>query len=157
MKVINDLLNHIKQHPNFDMLVIKPNLYAYIPKFSINEVKLKGLKITTQDNSLSVYFTRIPPTLSFYKTFLNEYVPVKISYSKLRRIKDQQVKIFPINIPGYQSNEELKENDIKNFCQKTDMFLRYLSNGAEISEIPHAKIQLSNNFLPSWVFKAIET
>lgn len=157
MKIINDLLQHIKQHPNVDMLVIKPNLYAYIPKSSIQEIKANGLKITSPDNSLDAYFTRIPPTLSFYKPFLSNYTPIKISYSKLRRIKDQQIKIFPVSISGYQSNEELKEDDIKNFCQRTDMFLRYLSNGAEISEVPHAKIQLSNNFLPSWTFKVIET
>lgn len=157
MKIINDILQNIRLHPNTDMLIIKPNLYTYIPTSLIESAKSQGIKITSSDNYLTAFFTRIPSNLNFYKSFLDTHVPIKIAYSKLRRIKDQQVKIYPVNVPNYPSDKELHETDIKDLCQKTDMFLRYLSNGAEISEVPHAKIQLSNNYLPSWVFKVIET
>lgn len=156
MKIIEELLQKFRQHPNTDMLILRPNLYLYIKKDILDFVKEKGMKVDTKDDMLDCYFTRIPSTLSFYKTFLNDYTPLKISVSKLKRIKDQKVKIYPVNVSGFKNDEVLSEDDVESICQKTDLMNRYLHQGYDLKEVPHCKVWLSGKFLPQWTIKVLE-
>ena len=70
-KIICELL---KQHPNIDMLIIKPSLYVYLSKDKLVDAKENGLRADEQ-NQLHAYFTRIPENIDKYSEYLEKNTP----------------------------------------------------------------------------------
>ena len=68
------------------MLIVKPYLYVYIKRDSIDDVKEKGLA-AGEDGIIQAFFSRLPE--SQYPKYLEDHVPVKISAAKLMKIKNQ--------------------------------------------------------------------
>ena len=99
-QLISELLSSLDQgiHPNIDMLITKPSLYAYVPKEQLEDARTNGIKVD-QNGLIHVYFTRIPETVDSYNDYLNSHSPLKILISKLKNVKDQKITIKPINFP----------------------------------------------------------
>ena len=137
------------------MLIIKPNLYFYAPNRMIESAKDKG--IHKKNKVCQCFFTRIPNNISQYKELLKNYFLVRISISKLKRIKDQKVVLYAKNIPGYDNKQLLTVNNIKKLCQETDIVTKYLEKGYQLKDVPRCLLHLSDGFLPSWIYKIIES
>jgi hypothetical protein len=149
MKIIDELLNQFKQHINNDMLIIKANLFCYQPLENLDEAEKDGLRHF--DNKFWCLFQRIPDKLKSDKNYL-----LKISLQKLKRIKDQKITIHAKNIPGYNDDQILSNDDVKRICQDTDLLSNYLKKGYNLKDVPSCILYLSDGFLPSWTYKIIK-
>ena len=152
--MVSELLRALDSgtHPNIDMLIIKPALYAYIPSEQLEYAKQTGIK-ADENNLIKAYFTRIPETVDTYKDFLQTHVAVKIMLSKLKSVKDQKVIIKPVNISG--TKETISEDDIKKIMKKNKFFFDYFTSGKPIDKVPHAVIWTEKGYLPSFVYKIV--
>jgi hypothetical protein len=140
-------------HPNIDLLIIKPALFVYVHKNKIEEAKNIGIR-ADKDNLIHAYFTRIPESLPAYDEFLSNNIPVRITYSKLKKVKDQKLKIYPVNLPNYKGT--LSDDDIEKIMNKADYFYSFFKSGKDISQIPHAAIWVENGVLPSFTYKLLD-
>jgi hypothetical protein len=147
-QLICELLNQI--YPNTDMLIIKPSLFTYIPNDKIQDVMKNG--ISAPNGQLKVFFTRIPEHSEYYQDFISQNSPIKIMISKLKRLKDQMIKINPIGIDGY--DKSLTEDDIKEICENGKFFGDKFSHGVELDDMPHAIISVQSGTIPAFCLKA---
>lgn len=138
-------------HPNVDMLVVKPTLYAYITNEKIPTVLKTGL--TAANNEVPVYFTRVPQGLKQYEEFHSKFSPVKIMVSKLKKIKDQMIKIVSVNLPEY--TKSLTEDDVKEIAKKGKLFADFFDRGEPLDRIPHAVVQTQNGVIPAFCLKVL--
>ena len=136
---------------NADMLITKPSLFIYIQNEKIDDTIANG--ITSFDKQLHAYFVRIPEKSESYQEFIRQYSPIRIMVSKLKNIKDQAIKILPINLPEYQNS--LTEDDIKKICKNTELFTPFFNRGDSIDKIPHAIISTSSGVIPAFCLKAL--
>ena len=148
-KILCELLTQ-GPHPNVDMLIVKPSLFAYIQNEKIKDAMTNG--ISAPNNQIKVFFTRIPEHSEHYQDFITQHSPLKIMFSKLKRIKDQMVRIHPINLDGY--DKSLTEDDIKNICDNGKLFADKFSQGEDLDNIPHAIITTQTGVLPAFCLKA---
>lgn len=138
-------------NPNTDMLIVKPSLYAYIENDKIKNAIENG--ISSDDKTIKVYFTRIPEKSEYYQNFVNSYSPVKILISKLKRIKDQMVKINPVNLPKYQNS--LTEDDILEIVKNSKFLSSFFHRGEKLENIPHAVISTQTGIIPAFCLKVL--
>jgi len=143
----------IGKHPNNDMLIIKPGLYVYISNDQIEDIKKNGLKADS-NNEIHALFTRIPHNVQRYESYLSDHSAIKIMVSKLKRVKDQKIKIKPFNIPNF--NDSIGEDELQDIANKNGFFFKYFQRGDDIKNIPHAIIWLEDGILPPFTFKVIE-
>ena len=141
-----------KVQPNIDMLITKPSIYLYINKNNIEAAK--NGNITTDDHgNLNCYFTRIPESLKKYSDFLSKNTCVKIQLNKLKRIKDQKIKMTAFNIEGY---DNLDVDDIEKIASNNNFFYEYYKQGYELDKIPHIILWCQDKKLPAFAYKVIE-
>jgi hypothetical protein len=148
-KILSELLS-IGPHPNTDMLIIKPSLYAYLQNDKIQDVMKNGIPVS--NGQLKVFFTRIPEHAEEYHDFVSQNSPIKIMISKLKRLKDQMIRIDPVGIDGY--NKSLTEDDVKEICGNGKFFATKFLHGVDIDEIPHAIIATRGSVIPAFCLKA---
>ena len=153
-KMVSELLRALDggTHPNIDMLIIKPALYAYIPSDQLEYAKKTGIK-ADDNNLIKAYFTRIPETVDTYKEFLQTHIAVKVMISKLKSVKDQKVIIKPVNVSG--AGDTISEDDIKKIMKKNRFFFNYFTSGKPIDKVPHAVIWVEKGYLPSFTYKIV--
>lgn len=153
-QLVSELLKALDggTHPNIDMLITKPAMYAYIPSDQLDVAKKTGVK-ADENNLIKVYFTRIPETVDTYKDYLKNHIALKVMISKLKSVKDQKIIIKPVNIRGV--GETLSPDDIKKIMKKNSYFFDYFTSGKPIDGVPHAVIWTEKGFLPSFVYKIV--
>lgn len=137
-------------HPNVDMIIPKANLYMYVPTERIDDIKINGIR--TDDGELVCYFTRIPRNEK-YLDFLDSYTPIRVSYSKVAKIKNQKVVIKPKNFKS--KKETLNGADIIKIASNNKFFTQFFNSNQELSKIPCCSIIVQDNVLPSFTFKVI--
>jgi len=148
-KIISEL---VLGNPNVDMLVIKPYLYVYITRDKIEDVRKNGLSASS-DGILQALFTRLPENK--YSEYLKDHVPVKISVSKLSKIKDQKVVIKPVNFS--YPKDSLNEDDIEKLIGKYSKQLSaMIRKGGDISLLPRVDIYFSDGVIPSFSLKVLD-
>lgn len=138
-----------------DMLITKPSLFVYVPKEDADNIASIGIRLT--DGKISSYLTRLPEKNDTYAEFLNSHFPVRISISKLFKIKDQKIKLLPVNITM------VKDETIKNSNAITDLVKKYTDylnicyqDNIPLDDIPHIDICASNSCLPGFVLKVLK-
>lgn len=141
-----------KDQPNIDMLITKPSIYLYVKNEYIEAAK-DGQINTDSDGKLHCYFTRIPESLKKYSDFLSHNSCVKIQLNKLKRIKDQQIKMSAFNIEGY---DNLDVDDIEKIASNNNFFYEYYKQGYELEKIPHIILWCQAKKLPSFSYKVLE-
>jgi hypothetical protein len=148
---LSKFLNEIhgpKINPNVDMLIQKPSVYLYVSNDILDKIQDNG--IPAKGNRIKVYFSRFPE--SNFPDFTSKHTPIKISTSKLKRIKDQMVKILPVNVPDANPNKSLTDDEILKLNTNSDDYVPYYEKG-DMDNVPHAEIHLSTNMLPAFVCK----
>jgi hypothetical protein len=148
-QLICELLNGA--YPASDMLIIKPSLFAYIANERIKDIVQNG--IPTENNQVRVFFSRIPETSEKYQDFLRGHSPVRIMVSKLKKIKDQSVRILPVNLKGFDNS--LTEDDIKKLTMNNSSVTSALDNGESLDNIPHAIIHVERGVVPAFCLKVL--
>lgn len=138
--------------PNVDMLISKPAIYFYINK-EYSDAAKSGEVNTDANGNLHCYFTRIPESLDKYSQFLTTHNCVKIQLNKLRRIKDQKIKIYPFCIEGY---DNLTFDDVEKIASNNNFFYRYYKQGCELEKIPHIILWCESKKLPSFSYKVLD-
>ena len=141
-----------KDQPNIDMLITKPSIYLYVKNEYIEAAK-DGQINTDSDGKLHCYFTRIPESLKKYSDFLSHNSCVKIQLNKLKRIKDQKIKIYPFCIEGY---DNLTFDDVEKIASNNNFFYRYYKQGCELEKIPHIILWCESKKLPSFSYKELD-
>jgi hypothetical protein len=135
-KIVSEI---VTGHPNYDMLITKSYLYVYIEKDKMDAVKQNGISAGS-DNTISAYFVRLPE--SQYPEYLKTHVPVKISVAKLGKIKDQDVKVKPVNIQ--YSSDSLDEEDVQKILKNASKkILSLFKDRTDITRLPRADIIVS--------------
>jgi len=152
MEVIDQFLQE-------DMLVIRPSIFFYVDKKAAQQVIDNG--VTLDKDYISCYLKRIPQ-LPAYQAFLDNNYPVRLTLKKLQKIRDQKVKLKPVNISqGLQTDEEISLKDegrITALQQKYDSYLNTCYNDSiPLEHIPHIDLYLSGRFLPGFVCKVLFT
>jgi hypothetical protein len=138
-------------YPTSDMLIIKPSLFAYIANEKIEDVIRNG--IAADNNQVKVFFSRIPETAERYQDFLSTHSPVKIMISKLKKIKDQSVRILPVNLKGFDNS--LTEDDIKKITKDNSSVTSSLDSGVSLDKVPHAIIHVDSGVVPAFCLKVL--
>lgn len=149
--IVSKLLSEVLDgHPNYDMLIHKPALYIYIPRSSFSDAKLNGIR-AGENNTIAAYFTRVPESISKYSEFLRNNLPVRIQCQKLERIKDQQIRLYPVNIET--DKKTFTADDISEISKKNNFFFDYFKNVDDLSKMPHINIWVETGILPSFAVK----
>ena len=142
----------VSGNPNVDMLIIRPYLYIYIKKENVDGVVKNGLS-GNDDGKIEALFTRLPEKQ--YASYLEDHAPVKISVSKLTKIKDQKVVIRPVNFE--YEKDSLTEDDIQSILDKSSKKLRSLfDSNTKISDLPRVDIEFSGESLPAFAIKVLD-
>lgn len=136
------------------MLIQKPSLYIYIPTNDVDDIMENGLKLNSETKTVSSFFSRLPESESF-EDFCQNNAPLKVSVSKLKRIKDQIIKLYAINLKGYE-NKDLTEKDIEKIESNPDNVSLTDNDFSKINIIPKCKIYCSGAFLPAFVMKRLK-
>lgn len=148
---MNVIDNFLKE----DMLITKPSLFVYIPKDDVSSVGTLGIRLN--GNKISSYLTRLPENNDAYSEFLLSHYPVRISVTKLFRIKDQNVKLIPVNITKFTEKQIKDSNTITDLISKYGEYLTICYNDKiSLDEIPHIDIIMSGGLLPSFVLKILK-
>jgi len=150
-KLVSELLLN-QPHPNIDMLIVKPSLYYYEKNENVDNVMTNG--IVVPDKKIKTFFVRISEKNKSYFSFLKSHTPIKVSISRLNRIKDKIITIKPDNLGGY--NDSLNEDDIMEISKKKKYFSDFFRRGKDINSIPAAVIYTQKGIIPSFCFKKLD-
>lgn len=149
-KIVSEV---IKTHPNVDMLIVRPYLYVYIKNENIDSAMKNGIS-KNKNNKIEALFTRLPQKQ--YSSYLKDHSPVKISASKLSKIKNQKVVLRPVNFK--YKKDSLDEDDIQKILEDFgDKIRSMINSNVKISNLPRVDIEFSGEVLPSFVIKIINT
>lgn len=147
-KIISDVITTLPTH---DMLIIKPSLFVYKKKDEIDDIKQNGININ--DNNIISFFSRLPE--KHFSKFLEDRELIKILINKLKRIKDQKIRINPFNLKDYDSNKSISIDELQDICKNTkELFNAY--DNKNISNIPYATIWMEKKHIPLFCLKFVE-
>lgn len=145
-------MNIVDKFLSEDMLIIKPSVFLYVEKDQCANVINHGIKLNK--DYISCYLKRLPEFC--YPEFLQNVYPIRITLSRLKKIKDQKIKLVPKNISGV---DEIKLNDDDLIIKLQKKYNNYLDvcykDKLPLEEIPHIDLYLSNRFLPGFVCKVL--
>ena len=141
-------------HPNIDMLIVKPYLYAYANKDDIERIKTDGLQ-SGEDKVIHAFFVRVPTYNDKFKDFLSDKVVLRINFSRLEKVKDQDVKIYFIRKKKI-TDDEVSEEDVEKLSQEVEDFTKLYLKYDDLHDVPHVAIKLDDGVLPAFTFKVID-
>lgn len=147
-------MNIIDRFLSEDMLIVKPSVFIYVNKDKCNDVLNNGIRL--DDDHISCYLKRLPD--DNYSDFLQNVTPVRITLSRLKKIKDQKVKLIAKNISGIDPDIPLDKDDIiiklqKKYSSYLDVCYR---DNIPLEKLPRIDLYLSNKFLPGFVCKILQ-
>lgn len=146
-------MNAIDRFLKEDLLIIKPSVFVYINKKDRTGLQEKGISV--KDGKISAYLTRLPEEV--YQDFMNEHFPIRITFSKLKRIKDQIIQCVAKNIDGYDKidykNDSLIEKLIKKYTEYLNVCYK---DHIPLNQLPHIDLYFSGGILPGFVCKVLD-
>lgn len=147
-------MNAIDRFLKEDFLITRPSLFVYINKKDRSGVQEKGISV--KDGKISAYLTRLPEDA--YQDFMVDHFPVRITLSKLKKIKDQIVQCLARNIDGYDKfdyrDDDLLEKLIKKYTEYLNICYK---DHIPIEQLPHMDLYFSGGVLPGFVCKVLDT
>lgn len=141
--------------PPSDFIITKPYLFYYAKSESISDIEKNGISPNDSNTRVFAFFCRIPQTLEKYKSFLEEYMPVKISVNKLNRAEDK-CRVYAVNFPKVNSDRKLSAEEIEKLCDQEDKFY-HLFNKLPLNKVPCAGIEFDSGVVEPFVFKVIDS
>ena len=149
-------MNVIDRFLQEDMLISKPCVFIYIDKKDKNNVINNGIRLG--DGKIDAYLNRLPEDCSVYKDFLDTHCPVRLTLSKLRKIKNQIVQVIPKKIDEANKLDLRDDDKLDSIIKK---YREYLSicykDGIPLHELPHIELRFSSGMIPGFVCKVLDT
>ena len=150
-------MNVIDRFLQEDMLITKPSVFIYISKDCKDDVSNYGIRVS--DGKVNAYLTRLPEDCDCYRQFLDTHYPVRLTLSKLRKIKDQIVQLVPKKIDFVTDKIDLKDDDqlekiIKKYGHYLDVCYK---DSIPLEELPHIEMFFSGGLVPGFVCKILST
>lgn len=149
MDIINQFLKE-------DMLITRPCVFIYVEKQNKDKVINNGIHLG--DGKINAYLTRLPDDCPTYQNFLSAHFPVRITLSKLRKIRSQIIRVIPRNM------DEANKLDLRDDDKLDKMIKRYseylntcYKDGISMEELPHIEMRFSGSFIPGFVCKVLDT
>lgn len=147
-------MNVIDRFLKEDMLIVKPSVFIYINKKDKYNVINNGINV--RDGKISAYLTRLPE--SVYPNFLRDHYPVRVTLSKLKKIKGQIVHCKAKNIDGVDDFNYRDSDLLDKLIKKYSHYLNVCyKDNIPMEDIPHLDIYLSSGLLPGFVCKVLDT
>lgn len=148
MKIIDKFLQE-------DMLIVRPSIYIYVNKDLCSDLVNKGISL--DKDYISCYLKRLPDTPE-YTDFLTQTNAVRITLFKLRKIKDQKVKLVPVNISGVSEIDIKKDHIITQLQRKYNEYLNVCyKDKIPLEKLPRIDLYLEKKFLPGFVCKVLKS
>lgn len=149
MDIINQFLKE-------DMLITRPSVFIYIDNKDRDKVINNGIHLGT--GSIDAYLTRLPEDCDTYKEFLSTHTPIRLTLSKLRKIKSQVIRLIPRHM------DEALKIDLKDDASLDKLIKRYgeylttcYKDKIPLDRIPHIEMHFSGSFIPGFVCKVLDT
>ena len=135
-----------------DMLIVKPSVFIYIDKEQSQNVFNHGIKLNK--DFISCYLTRLPEDV--YEDFLGTVVPVRITLSRLKKIKNQKIKLIAKNIAGVDEIPIDRDDIITKLQKKYGSYLDVCyRDKIPLEDLPRIDLYLSKCFVPGFVCKIL--
>jgi len=149
MDIINQFLKE-------DMLITRPCVFIYVEKQDKSKIVNDGIHLG--DGRINAYLTRLPDDCPAYQEFLSTHLPVRLTLSKLRKIKSQIVQVIAKRM------DEANKLDLRDDDKLDKMIKRYgeylntcYKDGVPLDDLPHIELRFSGNFIPGFVCKVLDT
>lgn len=137
------------------MLITRPSIFLYVPKDQCQNVIKNGISLSNK--TVSAYLKRLPENNETYAEFLSNNYPVQITYTKIKRIKDQDVKLTAVNIDGVGPDDKIDDDVLTKLKKKYDSYLGICYNDhVPLEDIPHIDITFSKSFIPGFACKVLK-
>lgn len=137
-----------------DMLIVRPSVFLYIDKNDKYNAQEKGISVN--NGKISAFLTRLPE--SSYGDFLETHYPVRLTLSKLKKIKDQIIRCVAKNIDGVDTFDYKDDSILNKLIKK---YTHYLSicyqDHIPIEDLPHIDLYFSKGIIPGYVCKILDT
>ena len=149
-------MNAIDKFLQEDMLITRPSVFIYVSKKDKDGVINRGIRIS--DGKIDAYLNRLPDDCPQYKEFLDNNFPVRLTLSKLRKIKNQIVQLHTKNMDGCEKLD-LKDDDVlQKLIKKYSEYLNTCyKDGIPLHELPHIELFFSRGEIPGFVCKVLDT
>lgn len=138
-----------------DMLISRPSVFIYINRKDKPNVVNDGIHLS--NGIVNAYLTRLPDDCSTYQEFLSTHLPVRLTLSKLRKIKSQIIQVIA------KQMDEANKLDLKDDDKLNKMIKRYgeylntcYKDGIPLNDLPHIELRFSGNFIPGFVCKVLD-
>lgn len=146
-------MNIVDKFLQEDMLITRPSVFIYINKKDSNGVQEKGISV--KDGKISAYLTRLPE--SSYSDFLKDHYPVRITLSKLKKIKDQVIQCVAKNIDGIDKFDYRDDDLLQKLIKKYTEYLNICyKDHVAIEELPHMDLYFSGGIVPGFICKILD-
>jgi hypothetical protein len=148
-----DIINQFLQE---DMLITRPSVFIYIENYNRNKVINDGIYLG--DGKIDAFLTRLPEDCEHYQKFLSTHSPVRITLSKLKKIRSQIVKLIPKKMDAAIKMDLKDDNNLDKLIKKYSCYLNTCyKDGISIENLPHIEMRFSGGFIPGFVCKVLDT
>jgi len=138
-----------------DLLVTRPSMFIYISKDIKDPNSIDGIRLDSS-GKVNAYLTRLPEDGS-YKEFLDSHYPVRITLSKLRKIKNQLVKLNPKNLDGAEKLDLKDDSTLDKLIKKYRSYLdTCYKDHIPLEDLPHIEMYFSSGVIPGFSCKVLE-
>ena len=144
-------------NPNEDYLIPRSNLYAYVRRDQIDDVRTNGILINKDIDGVRVFLSRIPTGNPKTDEFLKLHQPVKVSIAKLNKSANQY-DVYGANIPKVPEKLiKLTPETINKLTNSEDKLFNFYGDSQDdgFSDVPHAIIKSTSDRIPAFACSVI--
>ena len=139
-----------------DMLITRPSVFIYVSKQDKDGVINNGIRVP--NGKINAYLTRLPDDCTQYQEFLSTNFPVRLTLSKLRKIKNQIVQLHTKNMDGCEKLDLREDDLLQKLIKKYSEYLNTCyKDGIPMYELPHIELYFSGGIIPGYVCKVLDT
>ena len=149
-------MNPIDKFLQEDMLITRPSVFIYVSKQDKDGVINRGIRIS--NGKIDAYLNRLPEDAPQYREFLANNYPVRLTLSKLRKIKNQIVKLHTKHMDGCDKLDLRDDETLHKLIKKYSEYLNCCyKDGIPLHELPHIELFFSGGEIPGFVCKVLDT
>lgn len=139
-----------------DMLISRPSVFIYINRKDKPNVVNDGIHLS--NGIVNAYLTRLPENCPQYTEFLGSHFPVRLTLSKLKKIKSQIIQVIAKKMDEAGKLDLRDDNVLDKMIKKYATYLdTCYRDERPLDDIPHIELRFSGNFIPGFVCKVLDT
>lgn len=138
-----------------DMLITRPCVFIYVEKKNRSNIVNDGIHLG--DGKIDAYLTRLPDDCPTYQEFLSTHLPVRLTLSKLRKIKNQIVQVIAKGMDEARKLDLRDDDKLNKMIKKYGEYLNTCyKDGIPLNNLPHIELRFSGNLIPGFVCKVLD-